>query len=110
MATTTFTRSAKLSIKAEKMFQQAIAAFNKGHKYHALQTARYAMQVARKNAPHLKSDICGFLAWIKYDLGQAGMASFYCHQALVYLDKNTASYGADRKYLLTLQSQINRLN
>lgn len=96
--------------KASRIFSQAIDSYNAGHRYHALSTARYALQVARKYAPGLKSDICGFIAFIKLEFGQAALASYYCHQALVYLDRTTMTYGADRHYLLTLQSQIDRLN
>ncbi len=96
--------------KASRIFQQAIEAYNEGHRYHAMQTARYALQVARRQAPALKSDLCGFLALIKWELGQANLASYYCHQAMTYLDKKSMTYGADRHYLLTLQSQIDRLN
>lgn len=104
------TQQKTLTQKADRIFQQAIQSYNVGHRYHALSTARYALQVARKHFPALKSDICGFIAYIKLEFGQANLASYYCHQALVYLDKTSMTYGADRHYLLTLQSQIDRLN
>lgn len=99
-----------LTEKALRIFSQAIAAYNDGRKYDALSTARYALQVARKAAATSKSDICAFIAAIKLEFGQANLASYYCQQALVYLDKQSRSYGADRHYLLALQAQIDRLN
>lgn len=111
MATTKHLQQTQtLTEKAHRIFTQAITAYNDGRKYDALSTARYALQVARKAAADSKSDICAFIAAIKLEFGQANLASYYCHQALVYLDKQSRSYGSDRHYLLALQTQIDRLN
>lgn len=96
--------------KADRIFQQAVTAYNNGHVFRAIQTARYALHVDRKAERSIRSNIYGFIAMAKWQLGQHALASYYCHQALISLDKAHPEYGADRRYLQSLLSAIEQAN
>lgn len=84
--------------KSERIFQQAIVSYNKGHVYHAMQTAKYALRQARRSGEYCKSYIYGFLAQIKNDLNQPELAGYYCRQALNSLQSGHQDFAEDRQY------------
>lgn len=94
------------SQKAERIFDLALNAFNNGQRYHAMQTAKYALQQARKSGSSLRVDICQFLAFLKLELGQPRLAEYYACLAQQYLDRQSPTFGSDRTYLNALLSHI----
>jgi hypothetical protein len=94
--------------KIERFFERAINEFNKGHIYNAMQTAKYALHIARRFDSGLKSRLCGFIAQIKLDLNQFELAEYYCLQAIQYLNKKGETYHEDKKYFSLLLRQVNK--
>ena len=85
---------------------RAIDAFNRGQHYLALQSGKYALYMARKEQSPLRSDICTFLAHLKWMNGHKGTASFFANLALQYLDRRLATYAEDKRYLTDLLGRI----
>ena len=92
--------------QALRIFERAISAYNEGQKYFALQTARYALKIARRNGEYIKAYISGFLAQIKLELGQVHLAKSYCMQAIQSLEKFHIDYEKDKGYYETLLRSI----
>jgi hypothetical protein len=94
--------------KVERIFEKAINEFNKGHIFNGMQTAKYALHIARLFDSTLKSRLCGFIAQIKFDLNQFVLAEYYCLQAIQYLEKGSGFYVEDKKYFALMLRQINK--
>lgn len=84
--------------KAARIFDQAKMAYEKGHRYNAMQTARYALHLARKSEEYCKVYLYGFLAMLKWELGQKDLAEHYCKQAICALFPYHPDYRHDKKY------------
>lgn len=91
---------------ASVLMERAIEAFNRGQQYLALQSGKYALHMARKEQSPLRSEICTFLAHLKWLNGNRGTASFYTNLALQYLDRKQAGYADDKRYLNELLTKI----
>jgi len=104
----TVKQSSSTSQKAQSIFDAAMKHYQKKHLYQALQTARYALKVARKQQDYLKAYINGFIALIKMDLGQKDMAEYYCKQAIQSLFSYHPDYKSDRRYYFALLKEIER--
>ena len=109
MKTTKKRYSAKVQQKAERIFQRALSEYNDGHPYNALQTARYALRVARRSGEYCKAYICGFLAQLKAELGQYEMAKMYCRKAISNLEKFHIAYKDDKKYYEMLMASLSSM-
>ena len=92
--------------QAVRIFQRAVDAYNKEQVYNALQTARYALQVARRTNEYSKAYICGFLAQLKWELCQFQLAKNYCLQAIQSLEKFHIDYQEDKNYYESLYRTI----
>jgi cobalamin biosynthesis protein CbiD len=92
--------------KAARIFNQAKTAYEKGHRYYAMQTARYALHVARKSGEYCKAYLYGFLAMLKWELGQYKLAAYYCRQAMQSLWSYHADYRNDKKYYESMLKAI----
>ena len=90
----TLTRKTSKGEKAQSIF------------YQALQTARYALRISRRNNDYIKAYIHGFIAAIKAELGQKELAAYYCRQALQSLFSYHPSYRSDKKYYQALLRHI----
>lgn len=91
---------------ASVLMQRAIEAFNRGQQYLALQSGKYALHMARKEQSPLRSEICTFLAHLKWLNGNKGTATFYTTLALQYLDRKQPGYAEDKRYLTELLAKI----
>lgn len=99
------------NVQATRIFHRALEAYNNGHKYYAMQTAKYALKVTRRTNEYAKTYICTFLAQLKFDLGQDRYAQLYCKQAIDALEKFHPEFKDDKSYLDTLLRTIEaRLN
>lgn len=92
--------------QALKIFQKALDDYNQGHQYNAMQTAKYALKVARRTGEYCKAYICGFLSQLKQDLDQREYAKMYCLQALQSLEKFHIDYKEDKAYYEQLLRNI----
>src|SRR5687768_15423374 len=95
--------------QAGLIFQRAVNEYNEGHIYNALQTARYALKVARRTGAYWKVYICTFLAQVKAELGQHQQARMYCLQGLGSLKKHHPEYRQDKSYLELLSRNLGGL-
>ena len=96
------------SQKAQSIFDAAMKHYQKNHFYLALQTARYALKLARKNQDYLRAYINGFIALIKMELGQKELAAYYCKQAIQSLFSYHPDYKSDLRYYLALLKEIEK--
>lgn len=99
-------KSAPVFQKAERIFDRSLQEFNDGHIYQSLQTAKYALNIARRYNKYCKVNICLFIAQIKKDFGQVKLAEYYSIQALKYLKKDHPDYSSDKKFIDELLNSL----
>jgi len=102
----TLTGKASQKEKARSIFDRALEHYREKHIYQALQTARYALRISRRNNDYIKVYIHGFIAAIKAELGQKELAAYYCRQALQSLFSYHPAYRSDKKYYQALLRHI----
>lgn len=104
----TLTQEAPKREKARSIFDQALEHYREKRIYQALQTARYALRISRRNNDYIKVYIHGFIAVIKAELGQKELAAYYCRQALHSLFSYHPAYRSDKKYYQALLRHIEK--